>query len=170
MLAAAFSCAGVRLSAQERESALSDAEIEKLRDTAAYPPQRVLAFVTFLDDRALEITKLVAGKRQPGREEDVHDRMVQLTSVADDLEDNLDDYARRHQDVRSVLKKLVAATERWATAVKTPGEHEAYGVARTLALEAIADVHESAVKLIEEQRTYFLAHPPSKEEQAPSRR
>ena len=146
----------------QREQALSDGEVEKLRDTAASAPDRVLVFVGFLDQRIDRIAKLTAGKRVPGREDDVHELMEQTTSILDDLEDNLDDYSKRHWDIRKALPKLVAATERWGTELKTPPENEAYSVSRKLALESLADVHEAAVRMIEEQKAWFAAHPPAR--------
>ncbi len=150
--------------AQEHENALSDAEVEKLRDTAYYPPDRIAAFIDFLDLRTKQIDKLAAGKRQPGREEDIHDLMEQFTSIADDLDDNLDDYSQHHRDIRKALPKLVAATERWGTALRSPPENEAYNVSRKLALETLADIHDAAAKMIDEQKAWFLAHPPAKED------
>ncbi len=163
---AACVCAGLdrSLFAQEHESALSDGEVEKLRDTAYFPPERIAAFIGFLDQRTKEIDRLSTGKRRPGREEDIHDQMEQFTSIADDLDDNLEDYGKRHSDIRKVLPRLVAATERWGTALKSPPDNEAYNVSRKLALETLNDVHESAVKMIEEQKAWFLAHPPSKDD------
>ena len=151
------------LCAQRRESALSDAEVEKLRDSAYNPPDRVLTFVEFLDQRIKQIEKLTGGKRQPGREEDIHDLMEQFASIADDFDDNLDDYSKYHRDIRKVLPKVVSATERWATSLRTPPENAMYSVTRKLALESLADVRESVTKLIEEQKAWFLAHPPAKE-------
>ena len=168
-----ISCAlaGARAGSQvrDREPALSDGEIEKLRDTAYFPPERVVAFIAFLDQRTKEIDRLTTGRRKPGREEDIHDQIEQFTSIADDLDDNLADYSKRHKDIRKALPKLVAATERWATALQTPPDHEAYSVSRKLALEAVADLKEGATKMIDEQRAYFLAHPPLKEGQAAPR-
>jgi hypothetical protein len=145
-----------------QDNVLSDAEVEKLRDTAADAPSRVMAFVGFLDQRTAAIDKLTTGKRQPGREDDTHELMEQITAILDDLEDNLDDYSKRHWDIRKALPKLVAATERWGTALRSPPEDHAYSVSRRLALESLNDVHESAVKMIDEQKAWFLAHPPGK--------
>lgn len=151
------------LLAQRRESALSDSEVEKLRDSAYNPPDRVLAFIDFLDQRVKQIDKLTNGKRQPGREDDIHDLMEQFASIADDFDDNLDDYSKYHRDIRKVLPKVVSATDRWATSLRTPPENATYSVSRKLALESLADVRESATKLIDEQKAWFLAHPPVKE-------
>lgn len=150
--------------AQVREPALSDSEVEILRDRAPDAPARVLAFITFLDDRTRAIEKLATGRRKPGREEDLHDMMEQFSSIANDFEDNLDDYGKRHRDIRKVLPRLLAAAERWSTALRTPADNDAYKVSRTLALEAVNDLKESANELTKEQREYFLAHPPAKDE------
>ncbi len=158
-----------RLRAQERQSALSDGEVEKLRDTAYFPTDRVLAFVGFLNQRTAEIDHLSAGRRKPGREEDIHDQMEQFTSIADDLEDNLEDYGTRHKDVRKALPKLIAALERWNTAIKSPPDHADYNVSRKLALETLTDLRETATHLIEDQKAWFLAHPPPKDDGKPPR-
>ena len=152
------------LAAQAHESALSDGEVEKLRDTAYFPPERVLAFIAFLDQRTHEIDRLGTGARRPGREQDIDDQMQQFASIADDLDDNLDEYDKRHRDIRKVLPKLVAATERWGTALKSPAVHPTYNLSRKLALESLNDVHQSAVELIESQKAWFLAHPPPKDD------
>ena len=89
--------------------------------------------------------------------------MEQFTSISDDFDDNLEDYSKYHRDIRKVLPKVVSATERWATSLRTPPEHATYSVARKLALESLADIKESATKLIEEQKAWFLAHPPPKD-------
>ena len=152
------------LTAQAHGSALSDGEVERLRDTAYFPPERVLAFISFLDQRTKEIDRLGTGPRRPGREQDIDDQMQQFASIADDLDDNLDEYDKHHRDIRKVLPKLVAATERWGTAIKTPPEHPTYILARKLALESLADVHQSAAELIDSQKAWFLAHPPAKDD------
>jgi len=89
--------------------------------------------------------------------------MVQFASIADDFDDNLEDYSKYHRDIRKVLPKVVSATERWATSLRTPPDDATYSVTRKLALESLADVRESATKLIEEQKAWFLAHPPPKD-------
>jgi hypothetical protein len=151
------------LHAQSRDSALSEGEVEKLRDAAYVPSDRVAVFINFLDTRTKSLQNLFAHPRRPGREEDAHDLFEQITAIADELDDNLDDYAHRHQDIRKALPKLLQATERWSSELKTPPDNEAYNVSRKLALESINDIHETTTKLIEDQKAWFAAHPPPKE-------
>ncbi|MDE3104042.1 MAG: hypothetical protein KGK08_02605 [Acidobacteriota bacterium] len=150
------------LQAQQRESALSDAEIEQLRDAAYFPASRVMVFVKIVDSRVDRLRALYAKARQPGREEDTHDLLEQVTSICDELQDNLDDYSTRHRDVRKQLPKLQDAIERWTSTIRGLPEDEAYDVSRRLTLESLGDLREEAAKMLEDQKTWFAAHPPPK--------
>jgi hypothetical protein len=152
------------LHAQRQESALSDAEVEQVREAAYFPVERILLYVKFLDRRAKAIQDLFARPRKPGREDDTHDLLEQFTSLADELNDNLDDYGPRHRDIRKALPKLIEATERWSTQIKTPPEDEAYSVSRKIALESVGDLHDEATQLVADQKAWFAAHPPAKED------
>jgi hypothetical protein len=151
------------LHAQERESALSQKEIEEVRDSRYYPNDCILLFVKFLDLRTDEIKALYAKPRKPGREQDTHDLLEQFTSIADELSDNLDDYGPRHADLRRALPKILDATDRWSSTLKSPPDDPAYIVARKLALESIRDLRESTTELVAEQAAWFKAHPPAKQ-------
>ena len=148
---------------RSKEDALSQAEIEKLRDTNRLPSDRVEAFIKFLDERTETIRNLVAKPRRPGREQDIHDAMEQFISIADSLEDNLNEYGPRHRDIRKALPKLLRAIDRWSSIFKAPADDEAYNVSRKLALESIRDLREDTEHLSEDQKTWFAAHPPQKD-------
>jgi hypothetical protein len=152
------------LHAQSNDNVLNETEIEQLRSSAYVPNDRIMVFIKFLDERNKDIQTLFAHPRRPGREQDTHDLYEQFTAIADELDDNLDDYGPRHRDIRKALPKLVEATERWSSNLKSPPEDEAYSVSRKLALEAVRDLREEATRLIEDQKTWFLAHPPPKED------
>jgi len=149
--------------AQGREDALTQAEIEQLRDTNRMPNERVMVFVKFLDERTETIRKLSTGPRHPGREQDIHDAMEQFLSIADSLEDNLNEYGTRHRDARKSLPKLLRAIDRWSTILKSPPDDEAYNVSRRLTLESIRDLREDTEHMIDDQRAWFAAHPPQKD-------
>jgi hypothetical protein len=152
------------LHAQIHESALSEAEIEQVREAAYVPSDRVLLFIKFLDERTKSVQDLFAKPRRPGREQDTHDLLEQFTSIADELSDNLDDYGPRHADIRKALPKLLQATERWSSALKSPPDNEQYSVSRKIALESIRDLREAATQLTDEQTAWFKTHPPPKEQ------
>jgi len=150
------------LFAQQNESALSEGEIEQLRDSAYVANDRILVFIKLLDVRNKAIQDLYAHPRKPGREQDTHDLFEQFTAIADELNDNLDDYGPHHRDIRKALPKLLDATERWSSNLKQPPENAVYDLSRKLALEAIRDIREEATQLVEDQKTWFAAHPPPK--------
>ncbi len=151
------------LFAQRGQDALSEAEVEQLRDTNRQPNERVLAFIKFLDDRTDKIRDLTTKPRRPGREQDIHDMMEQFVSIADNLEDNLNEYGPRHRDIRKALPKLQRAIDRWASVLKSPPDDDAYNVSRKLGLESLRDLREDTEHLIEDQKTWFAAHPPQKD-------
>ena len=163
-LVLAIASSTLPLHAQRDDSALSEGEVEQLRESAYFPNDRVMVFIKLLDTRTKAIQDMYARPRRPGREQDTHDLYEQFTSIADELDDNLDDYGPHHRDIRKALPKLIDATDRWATIIKTPPDNDTYNVSRKIALEAIRDIREAATQLVEEQRAWFAAHPPPKED------
>jgi hypothetical protein len=151
------------LHAQHDDNSLTQSEIDQVRDQRYYPSDCVLLFVKFLDLRVHEIQDLYSKPRRPGREQDTHDLLEQFTAIADELSDNLDDYGPRHADLRKALPKIVDATDRWSSALKSPPDDPAYAVSRKVALESIRDLRESATELQADQIAWFKLHPPGKQ-------
>lgn len=147
---------------------MSEAEIDQLRDVAYVPADRIAVFIKLLDTRAASLQSLVAKPRRPGREEDLHELLQQFVAIIDELNDNLDDYGPRHRDIRKQLPKLLEATDRWSTALRSPADSDVYKVARSLALEGVQDARDETKKLTEEQKAWFAAHPPAKETTPPT--
>lgn len=147
------------VAAQTKDSAMSESEVEKLREAAYIPTDRIVVFIKILDSRAKSIEGLWAGRRKPGREQDLHDLFDQFADIADELNDNLDGLAPKHRDIRKALPKLLEATERWSTTLRAPADDPVYKVARKLALDAVADIHAAAAAMQTDQIAYFKAHP-----------
>jgi methyl-accepting chemotaxis protein len=158
LLGTALCCAG-RLRAQATEGVLSEKEVDTLRDTAYEPMARIVAYVKILDDRQRWIDELVHGQHHLTTAEDLHDAMDQFGQIADELNDNLDQYGQRHRDIRKTLPKLVEATERWSTSLRSAAENEHYNVVRKIALDALKDTRQIADQMRTEQEAYFKAHP-----------
>lgn len=149
---------------QRNEATLSEGEVEQLRDSAYVANDRIMVFIKLIDVRIKSLQDLYAKPRRPGREQDTHDLFEQFSSLANELSDNLDDYSERHRDIRKALPKLIEATERWGTAIRTPADNDAYNVSRKIALESLQDVREQAGETLQEQKTWFAAHPPPKKD------
>ena len=145
--------------AQAPEGTLSQGEIESLRDSAYVPQDRVKAYIRILDDRQKELDHLLAGRHGVDFGSDVHDVIDQMAGIADELNDNLDSYNSRHRDLRKQLPRLIEATERWSTALRSPPDNAHYDVVRKVALDTLKDTRALAEQMKTEQEAYFKAHP-----------
>jgi hypothetical protein len=145
--------------AQDDDSSMSQKEIEALRDAAYIPNDRVLTFMKILNTREQEITDLLSKPRRPGFNQDMHDLFDQFATIADEFNDNLDDYQSKHRDIRKSLPKLVSSIERWSTTLRAPADDQTYNIVRKMALDSLKDMRETATSLETEQAVYFKAHP-----------
>jgi hypothetical protein len=143
----------------DTDGAMSQAEIESLRDASYMPVDKIRAFEKMLDDREKLIDDLLKKGRGPGFAQDMHDAMDQLGAIADELNDNLDDYNEKHRDIRKALPKLIQETDRWSTSLRAAGEDERYNVVRRIALDNLKDTRDIATELETSQEVYFKAHP-----------
>jgi adenylosuccinate lyase len=167
LLTAVLAASAQAALAQEKEDALSQKEVEELRDAAFVPTERIEAYEKILDTREKMIEELLAKPRHVAFGEDMHDAMDQFGAITDEMNDNLDELNAQHRDLRKILPKLVKATERWTTALRAPGEDEAYRVVRKIALDTVKDTHDMAVEMEVSEEAYFKAHPDAaKEEKA----
>jgi len=163
---AALACASVPMAvAQSKDDALSQNEIEELRDAAFVPADRIQAYEKILDTRERTIEELLAKPRHVTFGEDMHDAMDQFGAIADEMNDNLDELNAQHRDLRKVLPKLVKATERWTTVLRAPGEDDAYKVVRRIALDAVKDTHDMALEMESSEEAYFKVHPEAAKEE-----
>jgi hypothetical protein len=138
---------------------MSQAEIESLREASYMPVDKIKAFEKMLDDRERRIDELMKKRRGPGFGVDMHDVMEQLGAIADELNDNLDDYNSKHRDVRKALPKLVQATDRWSTSLRAAGEDDRYNVVRRIALDTLKDTRSIAEEMETSLEAYFKEHP-----------
>lgn len=148
-----------RLHAQDDDSSLSQKEIEDLRDAAYIPNDRIMTFVKILNSREQEIESLLSKPHRPGFSQDMHDFLDQFASIADEFNDNLDDYQGKHRDIRKSLPKLVSAIERWNTTLRAPASDQEYDIVRKMALDSLKDMRDTATSMETEQAAYFKAHP-----------
>jgi hypothetical protein len=89
----------------------------------------------------------------------MHDLLDQFASIADEFNDNLDEYQSKHRDIRKALPKLVSAIERWSTTLRAPADDQTYKIVRKMALDSLKDMRDTATTLETEQDAYFKAHP-----------
>ena len=138
---------------------MTTAEIDSLRDAAPQPLDRIAAYEKMLTAREKRMTELLAKRRSVEFATEMHELMEQFGAIADELNDNLDEYSAHHRDVRKALPKLLQAVDRWSTTLRSPADNDRYNVARRLALDALKETRALAETMQADQNAYFLAHP-----------
>ncbi len=145
--------------AQAPEGTLTDHEVEALRDAAYVPADHIRAYESILNDREKELETIMAKRHTVDFANDVHDVIEQMGNIADELNDHLDDYSKRHRDLRKIAPRLVQSTERWSSALRAPADDSRYDVVRKIALDSLKDTRELAETIETEQAAYFKEHP-----------
>lgn len=152
--------------AQADDDALSQQEVDSLRDAAFVPLDRIVVFEHILDDREKEINDLLSRRRgHTDFGSEMHDVLDQFGAIVDELNDNLDEYSRRHRDVRKALPKLIRATDRWSALLRTPANDDAYDVVRKIALDNLKDTRDIAQSMQTDLDAYFKEHPDAAREE-----
>jgi hypothetical protein len=97
-----------------RRDPLTEAEVAQLRDTTQEPVKRIKLLVAFARARMLAIDQVRGDtKMAADRGKRIHDLLEDFNYIADELDSNLDMYARQHSDMRKALKEVVEAYTDW---------------------------------------------------------
>src|SRR5712691_13458469 len=96
-------------SAQRRHDPLNSEEINQLRDAMLEPDHRLKLYVTFARDRMNKLEQMRADPKTTDRARQTHDMLEDFLAVYDELNDNIDMYVGRKDDIRKPLKVIVEA-------------------------------------------------------------
>jgi hypothetical protein len=96
-------------SAVPRHDPLTPAEIDQLRDTAQEPDQRLNLYVKFARARLASLEQVRSDPKVTDRGQETHDRLQDFLDLYDELNDNIDTYADRKEDLRKALKPIIEA-------------------------------------------------------------
>ena len=93
-----------------RRDPLNDSEIDQMREVAQEGDKRLHLLVTFAKSRLLAIDQMRGDpKFAEGRGGRVHDLLEDFTSIVNELDRNIDQYAGQKQDIRKPLKEVIEA-------------------------------------------------------------
>ena len=97
------------LSAQRRRDPLNPLEIDQLRDAMLDPDQRLKLYVKFSRDRMTKLEQMRSDPKVKERGQQTHDMLEDFIGVYGELDDNVEMYVGRKEDIRKVLKLVIEA-------------------------------------------------------------
>jgi hypothetical protein len=156
-----LSLATLSLLAQRRRDPLDPLEIDQLRDAMLDPDQRLKLYVKFSRDRMNKLEQMRSNPKVTERGRQTHDMLEDFLGVYNELNDNIDMYVGRKDDVRKPLKLIIEADTEFQSklrALKTSANTNAseageYEFVLTDALDTVdssADDHRKTVAEVEE--------------------
>lgn len=95
--------------AQHRRDPFTQPEIDQIRDTSWEPQLRLGLYVQFARARLVALEQLRADPKTKNRAQGTHDKLDDFLLIYDELNDNVDTYVDRRDDIRKPLKVIVDA-------------------------------------------------------------
>ena len=147
--------------AQRRRDPLNPLEIDQLRDAMLEPDQRLKLYVKFSRDRVTKLEQMRSDSKTTERGRQTHDMLEDFLAVYDELNDNIDMYVGRKDDIRKPLKVIIEADTEFQSKLRAlknsantnAAEASQYEFLLTDALDTIdssADDHRKTVTEVEE--------------------
>jgi len=98
-----------QLAAQRRRDPLNPLEIDQLRDAMLDPDERLKLYVKFARDRMTKLEQMRADPKTTDRGHQTHDLLQDFLTIYDELNDNIDMYVGRKNDIRKPMKGVIDA-------------------------------------------------------------
>jgi hypothetical protein len=127
----ALSC-GIGFGQVHHHDPLSPAEIDKVRDAAQEPEQRLKLYVEFARARLDKMQQIHSDPKATDRENQTRDALQDFLDIYDELNTNVDTYADRGSDLRKALKPVIEADTEFGAKLRafksslTPNSQEAH--------------------------------------------
>lgn len=148
------------LLAQTRDP-LTEKETDDLREVAQEPLKRMKLLIKFATLRLETVERIQEEPKVSDRGQKMHDALVDFRQIVDEIDDNVDDYSKKQNDLRKALSELVPAEEGFQSrleGIKRVSEDsknaailKSYSFALQDALESVSLSLEDARKTLEEQ-------------------
>ena len=145
--------------AQRHRDPLTQPEIDKIRDTSWEPRLRLTLYVEFARARLVKLEQVRSDPKATDRVKQTHDLLSDFQSLYDELNDNIDTYVDRRDDIRKPLKIVIDADTEFQAKLRAlkdaadvpPAEVEQYQFVLTNAIESVDSATEDHRKLLTEQ-------------------
>ncbi|HTS05918.1 MAG TPA: hypothetical protein VMP68_10065 [Candidatus Eisenbacteria bacterium] len=147
------------LLAQRHRDPLSQAEIDQVRDTSWEPKMRLPLYVQFARTRLDKLDQVRSDPKVKDRAKQTHDLLDDFQLLYDELNDNIDTYVDRHDDIRKPLKSIIEADTDFQARLRAlkdaanvpPAEAQQYEFVLNNIIETVDGSAEDHRKLLTEQ-------------------
>jgi hypothetical protein len=95
--------------AQRHRDPFTQAEIDEIRDVSWEPEQRLSLYVKFARARLVVMEQMRSDPKTKDRPRQTHDKLDDFLLIYDELNDNIDTYIDRKNDIRKPLKVIIDA-------------------------------------------------------------
>jgi hypothetical protein len=146
-------------SAQRHRDPFTQPEIDQIRDTSWEPQLRLGLYVKFARERLVAMEQARSDPKTKDRPQVTHDRLDDFLLIYDELNDNIDTYVDRQDDIRKPLKVIMDADTEFVAkllalrdaAGVSPPEAQQYEFILSEALHTLDGSAEDHRKLMAEQ-------------------
>src|SRR5271169_5025473 len=157
-------CRGLLLSmaaaaaAQRHRDPFTQPEIDQIRDASWEPQQRLSLYIKFARARLVALEQMRSDPKTKDRPQQTHDKLDDFLLIYDELNDNIDTYIDRKNDIRKPLKVIIDADTEFQAklralkdAADVPTEEaKAYEFVLTNALDTVDGSAEDHRKILAE--------------------
>jgi len=147
------------LLAQRHRDPLSQAEIDQVRDTSWEPKMRLPLYVQFARTRLDKLDQVRNDPKIKDHARQTHDLLDDFQLLYDELNDNIDTYVDRHDDIRKPLKGIIEADTEFQAKLRglkdaanvSPADAQQYEFVLNNVIETVDSSAEDHRKLLTEQ-------------------
>ncbi len=145
--------------AQRHRDPLTDAEIDQIRDTSWEPKLRLPLYVQFARARLVKLEEARNDPKVKNRAKQTHDMLDDFQLLYDELNDNIDTYVDRRDDIRKPLKIVIDADTEFQAKLRAlkdaadvpASELQQYEFVLTNAIESLDAATDDHRKLLADQ-------------------
>ena len=145
--------------AQRHRDPFTQPEIDQIRDASWEPQQRLALYVKFARARLVGLEQMRSDPQTKDRARQTHDRLDDFLLIYDEMNDNIDTYVDRKDDIRKPLKVIIDADTEFQAKLRAlkeaagvPAEEsKAYEFSLTTALDTVDSSVEDHRKLLVKQ-------------------
>lgn len=144
---------------QRHRDPLTQAEIDQIRDASWEPRERLTLYVSFARARLVKLEQMRNDPKTKDRPRQTHDILDDFQLLYDELNDNIDTYVDRKDDIRKPLKIVIDADNEFQAKLRAlksaadvpSAETREYEFVLTNVLEAVDMASEDHKKLLADQ-------------------